>query len=120
MGLLDGGLANVFSAALSGLYLDAALYRRNDTPDGKGGGARGFLPSEPVKAQLDQTRQAPHEGAVDTEQRILVLAAGIDPITTDDEIEVGGIRWAISHVATDPAQAYYDLRGRTSGRGPGS
>lgn len=117
MGLLDGSLASVFSTAFAPFYLDASLHRWITTLDGKGGGSSSFATAEPVKAQLDATTQAQEGGDsyVDSDQRILVLASGIDPITTDDEITVGGTRWAIASVTRDPAGAYYDLRGRKSG-----
>lgn len=114
MGLLDGGLAAVFNAAFSPIYLDASLYRATITEDGAGGGTEAFAAAEAVKAQLDATTQAMQraEGYVDTDQRILVLAQGVDPISTDDEITVGGVRWQIASVSQDPAKAYYELRGR--------
>jgi hypothetical protein len=114
MALLDGDIAATFSAALSGLYLDASLFRWGGTDDGQGGGTSGFGDPEPVKAQLDATTQAQRlaEGYSDTDQRILVLAAGVTAPTTDDEITVRSIRWKIASVATDPAASYYDLRGR--------
>lgn len=119
MGLLDGDLAAVFASAFDGFYLDSTLHRKNtaDGDDGKGGGEdRAFLAGVPVKAQLDATTQAQQagDGYADTDQRILVLASGTPQITTDDEITVDGRRWAIASVSTDPAGAYYDLRGRLS------
>ncbi len=116
MGLLDGGLASVFASAFSSFYLDATLHRSTITPDGRGGGTTGFADSA-VKAQLDSTTQAQQgaDGYVDTDQRILVLASGLAPITTDDEITIEGVRWAIESVSRDPAGAYFDLRGRKSG-----
>jgi hypothetical protein len=114
--MLDGAVAAVFSAAFSGFYLDATLHRATFTDDGMGGGSATFG-EEAVKAQLDATTQAQRaaEGYTDTDQRILVLASGVDEITTDDEITVNDKRWAIASVSRDPAGAYYDLRGRLSG-----
>lgn len=116
MSLLDGGIAATFSAALSGLYLDGTLHRWSTVDDGMGGGVSGFS-DEAVKAQLDQTTQAQQrgEGYTDTDQRILVLAHGVDPISTDDELTVANKRWKIASVTTDPAASYYELRGRLSG-----
>lgn len=118
MGLLDGALATAFSSAFSGFYLDATLYRATDGDDGSGGGVgNGFDSGTPVKAQLDSTTQAMRDspGYVDTDQRIIVLAAGVDPIDTDCEIFVAGKMWSIASVAQDPAKAYYELRGRLAG-----
>lgn len=121
MGLLDGGVARVFSSAFSGFYLDAILHRATITKDGKGGGSASF-DDEAVKAQLDSATEAHRstEGYVDTDQRILVLAADLAQITTDDEITVDGRRWQIASVTVDPAGSYYDLRGRLSHRSAGS
>jgi hypothetical protein len=113
MGLLDGGLARIFSGAFRGIFLDATLHRATLTDDGAGGGSASFA-DEVVKAQLDHASAAMRasEGYVDTDQRIIVLAYGVDQITTDDEITVKGQRWSIASVATDPATAAYELRGR--------
>lgn len=120
MSLLDGGLASVFAGAFSSFYLDAELHRAVIAPDGKGGGTVDFVDPEPVKAQLDKTIERTVDGNVDTFQRILVLAHGLAPISTDDEITVKGTRWAIALIDTDPAGAYFDLAGRKSGRDGGS
>lgn len=119
MGLLDGGLASVFSGIMGSFYMDATLHRLNsDGDDGMGGGSNeAFFPDEPVKAQLDQTTWAQQSdgGFTDRDQRILVLANGVAQITPADEITVKGIRWQIASVTQDPCGAYYDLRGRLSG-----
>lgn len=114
MGLLDGGVAAIFSSAFEAFYLDASLYRGTLTDDGAGGGVQSFASPEAIKAQLDATTEAMQsaEGFVDTDQRILVLAYGVDPLSTDDEIQIGATRWQIASVNQDPAQAYYELRGR--------
>lgn len=114
--LLEGDLAGVFSAAFSGLYVDATLYRPNTfTDDGKGGGTGGgFLPGEAIKAQVDAATQAMRisGGFVETDRRILVLAKGVAAITTDCELFVSGKRWLVVSVDSDPAGAYYDLHVR--------
>lgn len=113
-GLLDGALAEAFSAAFGPVFQDAAIYRWSSASDGMGGGTSGFDSGTSVKAQLDQTTEAMQsaDGYVDTDQRILVLANGVAPISTDDEIVVADTRWLIASVARDPAGAYYDIRGR--------
>lgn len=115
--MLDGALAAVFAEAFSGFYLDATLHRATLTDDGQGGGTASFA-NEEVKAQLDATTQAQQtaEGFTDTDQRIFVLAHGLDAPGIDDEITVRDQRWQIASVATDPAGAYYELRGRLSHR----
>ncbi len=113
MGLLDGGLARIFYGAFSGIFLDATLHRITLADDGQGGGSAGSA-DEPVKAQLDRASEAMRTAQhfVETDQRIIVLAHGTAPITTDDEITVKGRRWSIASVATDPATAAYELHGR--------
>ncbi len=113
MGLLDGGLAQIFKSAFGGIFLDATLHRRAFTNDGMGGGSASWT-DEPVKADLDLTTEAMRsaQGHTETDQRILVLAFGVDPPNTDDEITVKGQRWSIASITTDPAQAAYELRGR--------
>lgn len=116
MTLLAGDVASFFAAAFAPFYIDAKLYRPVDsTDDGKGGGSGGgFLAPEIVKAQLDQATYAMRssDAYVEGDQRILVLASGVATITTDCEIEIGGVRWQIGSVSQDPATAYYELRGR--------
>lgn len=116
MGLLDGGIAEVFAGAFSALYLDGLLYRPAAfTDDGAGGGTDGgFADGEAVKVQIDAATQAMRstEGFVETDQRILVLAHGVATIDTDCEIGAGGTRWMIETVATDPCGSCYELRGR--------
>lgn len=115
MSLLGGDLAGVFSEALSGLYLDATLHRVTNTADGKGGGTTDRDDAgEPVKAQLDVATEAMRSADHyrETDVRILVLAHGVDAITSDHEITVNGQRWKIASVGRDPAGAYYDLHGR--------
>lgn len=116
MGLLDGGIASVFAAAFDAIYLGGTLYRPVEfTDDGAGGGSGGgFDDGSPVKVQIDAAAQGMRmaEGFVETDQRILVLAAGVATISTDCEIAAGGSRWMIESVAVDAAGSYYELRGR--------
>lgn len=114
MGLLDGGLAQIFHSAFSGIFLDGTLYRSTQTDDGAGGGTETFAAGEPVRASLDKATMAMRESPsfVDTDHRIIVLAAGVAEISTDDEITVKGKRWMIASVTTDPATAAYELHGR--------
>jgi hypothetical protein len=113
MNLMDGALARAFADAFSPLYLDATLHRASHSEDSEGGGSTSWT-DEPVKAQLDYTTEAMRaaEGYRDTDQRILVLAHGVEPIDSDCEITVAGQRWAIASVSQDPCGAYFELRGR--------
>lgn len=119
MGLLDGGLAQIFHGAFAGLFLDASLYRPGGSgDDGAGGGSgNGFGDPESVKASLDSATDAMRqaEGYVETDVRILVLAHGVTRPTTDCEITIRGTRYGIRSVGTDPAQAAWELHGRLAG-----
>ena len=118
MGLLDGGLSEIFAAAFGPVYLDGMLYRPVDGDDGAGGGSgNGFDTGSPVKVQIDAATQAMRSADtyVETDQRILVLASGLDPITTDCELVADGTRWGIATVMQDPARSYYELRGQRKG-----
>lgn len=114
MGLLDGGLAKVFSAAFAGLYLPATIHRRAAPVYDEGGSViDGEWTDEPCRAQIDNATESMRRspGYTDQDQRILVLASGVATITTDDEITAGGKRWGVASVGRDPAGAYFDLRG---------
>lgn len=114
MGMLDGGVAGLFGSIMGGYFLDATLYRGTITHDGEGGGSVTWA-DEDCKAQVDAATQAMREaeGFIDTDVRILVLQQGLaGAITTDDELEVEGERYAIMSVGRDPAGAYFELRGR--------
>lgn len=119
MGLLDGQIASVISAAFSGIFLDATLYRPAATgDDGAGGGdGNGFDNGAAVKAQVDVATDAMRqtEGYVDTDARILVLASGVDKPNTDCQITLLGVRYGIRNVSRDPCGAYWDLHGRLAG-----
>ncbi|MBI1179107.1 MAG: hypothetical protein GC201_01015 [Alphaproteobacteria bacterium] len=113
MGLLDGGIQSVFSAAFGQLYLDATLHRVTIQDDGTGSYTT-VESDEVVRAQVEVAtwamRQA--DGYSDGDVRVLILAAGVDRPKTDDQITVRGVRWSLSNIGMDPAASYYDCRGR--------
>lgn len=116
MSLLDGALQRIFYGAFAGIFLNATLHRRTDVPDGQGGGTSTWV-DELVKASLDlaNERMRAAEGYTDQDVRILMLAYGASEPTSDDEITVKGQRWSIASVATDPATAAWEMRGRRAG-----
>ena len=119
MALLNGGIANIFGAALSGLYLPATLHKPGEyATDGDGN----VLPAVPTdvacRAQVDAAtytmRQS--EGYSEGDMRIIVLAAGLGgPVTTDDQISVAGQRWMIGSAEMDAAASHWVCRGRKAG-----
>ena len=124
MGLLDGGIRKMAAQALSGVYVDAVLYRQgtdggefpteydedgfpvDPEPDEQAG--------EAIKVQFDRVtqRMAAADGYAVGDQRILVLAEGVAPFATDAEIATGGETWRVVSVEQDPARAYYEVRAR--------
>lgn len=117
MGLLDGGIAAVFSSALSGLYLDATLHTGTGAPIyGTGGAITGYTTSSDVacKAQVDVATEAMRrlEGFAEGDCRIIVLAQGIGTITTDHRITVRGVVWLILAAELDAAASHWTLRAR--------
>lgn len=118
MGLLDGGLANVFGAAFGAVYLPATLHRYTQPELDDGGspvdGSGGWT-NIACRAQRDAAteRMRRAEGFSESDVRLLVLAASFSGgISTDDEVTVAGTRYAIESVDMDPAGAYWELRGR--------
>lgn len=114
MALLDGGLARLFGAAMAGVYLPATLHRVTRTR-ARGGSTSESVADVSCRAQVEAADEHMQRGAGATarEVRILVLAASLEGgIGSDDRITVGGVRYAITGVARDPAGAAYELRGQ--------
>lgn len=119
MGLLDGGIAAVFGAALGGLYLPATLHMPGGyATDGEGNVLPSVETDIDCRAQVDAATYAMRqsEGFSEGDMRIIVLAAGLpEPITTDDQISVSGKRWMIAGAEQDAAASHWVLRGRVAG-----
>ena len=116
MGLLDGGIAAAFSAALSGLYLPATLHRPGEyATDGEGNVLPAVGADVACRAQVDAASYAMRqsEGYSEGDVRIIVLAAGLDgPVTTDCQITVSDTRWMIGSAEMDAASSHWICRGR--------
>jgi hypothetical protein len=117
VGILDGGIAAVFGAALSGLYLDATLHRGTGSPTYDGEGKiTGYTSSSDVavKAQVDSATEAMRQadGFAEGDARILVLAEGAGTITSDHRITVRGVVWLILSAELDAAASHWTLRAR--------
>ena len=71
----------------------------------------GARPSSTAAASSSITSLRATTGASEREVRILVLASSLDgPVTTADQVSVGGQRYAVTAVDRDPAGAVFDLR----------
>lgn len=116
MGLLDGGIAAAFGAALSGLYLPATLHRPGEYATDDEGIVLPSVPTdEPCRAQIDAATYAMRqsEGYSDGDMRIIVLATGLSgSVTTDCQISVSGQRWMIGSAEMDAAASHWICRGR--------
>lgn len=113
-GVLSGGGAAFLDRYLRPMYLDGVLYRSQRTEALDGTVTEDFMET-PVKVQTDiadeKMRQA--AGYTDTDMRVLVLAADVDRVNTDDQITDGrGDRWMIARASLDPCGAYWDCHGQ--------
>jgi hypothetical protein len=109
------GIAAVLSSAVAPLYRDGTLYRAGAPIDDGAGTVTAPEPTEePIKVQIEACTEAMRsaQGYTDTDVRLIILAPGVDRHTTDDEAEADGVRYALASVATDPANSYWDCRGR--------
>lgn len=118
MGLLDGGIASIFNAAFSGLYLDGTLHAGTGEPiyDETTGDITGYTEADDtaIKVQVDSATEAMRraDGFAEGDVRLLILAAGIPAITSDREVTVRGTRYRIQSAQLDAAASYWDCRGR--------
>lgn len=118
MGLLNGGIAAIFGAALSGLYLPAMLHVPGAyATDDEGN----ILPSVgtdlPCRAQVDAASYAMRqsEGYSEGDVRIIVLVAGLGiEIATDCQISVSDKRWMVGSAELDAASSHWICRGRAA------
>ena len=117
MGLLDGGIAAIFGAAFGGLYLDGTLHRGTGSPiyasggviTGYGGGGDVAVKVQ-VDAATDAMRRA--EGFAEGDVRIIILAQGIGPVTSDHRITIGATTYSLQAAELDAAASHWICRGR--------
>lgn len=117
MGLLDGGIAAVFSAALSGLYLDGTLHTGTGDPIyDDAGNITGYTGAGDVavKAQVDSATEAMRqaEGFAEGDARIIILAHGIGTVTSDHTITVRSAEWRLLSAELDAAASHWVCRAR--------
>jgi len=116
MGLLDGGIARIFNATFSALYLPATVHAGTGEPIyGAGGTITGYVGSDtPARAQVDSASEAMRqaEGFSEGDVRLIILAQGVPALTSDHEVTVQGTRYSIQTVERDPALSHWLCRGR--------
>ena len=118
MGLMDGGIASIFGAALSGLYLPAILHKPGEyATDNEGNILPAVGTDVPCRAQMDGATYAMRqsEGYSEGDVRIIILSArlGVE-VTTDCQISVSGTRWMVQSAELDAASSHWVCRGRAA------
>lgn len=114
--LLTGGIANIVGNALNGLFLPATLIRY--TPVVSADAADPDPPTESTytcKAIVENYSQRFRiEGLVqENERKVIILATSISVTPKPgDRITIRGITFTIEDVATDPALATWECRGK--------
>lgn len=118
MGLLDGGIASIFGAALGGLYLPATLHLPGTrTDDEEGNISYGPETDIACRAQMDAATYAMRqsEGYSDGDVRIIILTAGLGAeVATDCQVTVSGKRWMVGSADLDAASSHWVCRGRAA------
>lgn len=113
-GVLSGVGAAFLDRHLRAMYLDGVLHRsvRSEALDGT---VTETFTQMAVKVQTDIADETMRQAAgyTDTDMRVLVLAADVDAVNTDDQITDGrGVRWMIARASLDPCGAYWDCHGQ--------
>lgn len=116
MGLLDGGIASIFNAAFSSIYLDGTLHTGTGTPIyGPGGIITGYAGGDKaVKVQVDAATDAMRrgDGYAEGDVRIIMLAQGIAAVTSDHRVTVGPVTYSLQSAELDAAASHWICRGR--------
>lgn len=117
MGLFDG--AQAVLGSVMGAYFHQGLLHRAARTESDDGDVTLSFADEDVKGQQEACTEAMRttEGYTDRSVRLLILqrapSGGLVPEpTADDEVTLLGQRWAIDMIGTDPARAYWEMRGR--------
>jgi hypothetical protein len=118
MGMLDGGIAAIFSSALSGLYLDGTLHTGTGEPiyDDDTGDITGYTGSGDVacKVQIDAATNAMRQadGFAEGDCRAIILAQGIGTVTSDWTLTARGEDWRLLSADLDAAASHWVCRAR--------
>lgn len=116
MGLLNGGIAAVFSAAFSGIYLDGTLHAGTGDPIYEGSKIVGYAGGDtPIKVQTDAAGDAVKrdQGFAEGDVALIILAQGVPPVTSDHAVTDGyGDRYSIERAERDAAASHWVCRGR--------
>lgn len=118
MGLLDGGIAAVFSSAFSGLYLDGTLHTGTGDPeyDDDTVEVTGYTNdgNTAIKLQVDSATEAMRraEGFAEGDVRLIILAQGVPAVTSDHQVTVRGQLHHVLSADLDAAASHWVCRAR--------
>lgn len=120
MGLLDGGIQQLFGTVFSGLYLNGTWIVKAMVDNGKGGYTQTTTP-KPMKYQQDEYSdfQKALAGIPTTDVRLLILqhGAGFTP-SKDDKFTMDGVTYfRCVDFTQDPAKSYWKVHGTLTNGG---
>ena len=114
MGLLDSGGSSILNSVFSAIYPTGSLVRRTITEDA-GGSQTVTTTTQAIKVQTDRVTEVMRQAAgyTDTDVRVIILSAGVDAVTSDDQvIDSRGDTWALIDPALDACQSHWEARGQ--------
>lgn len=117
MGLLNGGIAELFGSVFGSFYLDATLLVPTFVPDGQGGGENTTQP-QPVKVQRNELTQPQREaqGYAESDVAFIVLTRGApDSLNADCLLQFEGTTYTLHDPRLDPAGSHWLVRGKPNG-----
>ena len=115
MGLLDGGIKQLFGTVFGGIYLDGTLHTGSFDVNSMGDVSSSPAAAIPIKVQVEECtenmRKAEGYSADDVALIVLQDGIGIVP-TSDHEITARGVRYRLNTpITADPAGSHWIIRG---------
>lgn len=114
MGLLTGDGSSILNSVFGAIYPSGVLIRRTITEDA-GGSQTVATSSIAIKVQTDRVTESMRQqpGYTDKDVRLIVLSAGVDVITSDDQITDGnGDTWNLIDPSKDTCGSHWEIRGQ--------
>lgn len=116
MGLLDGGIRDLFGGVFGSFYLDGTLHKATQTDDGQGGMSESIA-DHAIKYQRnersDHTRAALKIPERDVFVFMLQYGMTVEP-ATDDRFTTSDGTFVVVTARQDPAGAYWLVHGTPS------
>lgn len=113
MGILDGGIRNLFGTVMGTFYLDATLITVTNVYANDGTTTENTI-SQTVKVQEDAVSEFTRAQGnfSQNEKRFIVLQKCVTgQITGNDRLTIDGITYALREPDQDPAKSYWLVRG---------